>query len=130
MKPATTPLTPPRRHSRSPVRRPTLRAVLDTLDAVLDLVKTIHDHQHTLHQRLHTMDARIQAAFDAQALKFEEVAAGLVAEIDEVKALVVAIPEADPTEIVTAVDAATARLDALKANIAAVSDQIFPPATP
>lgn len=99
--------------------------------AVKDLLRKSDAHNDSiilLTQRVIAMDAAVQAAFDRANVQLDGVATTLNAEIDEVKALISTLPGTDPTELVTAVDGITARLANLQSNIAAVSDQVFPPA--
>ncbi|MEO7521508.1 MAG: hypothetical protein ABIW79_06790 [Gemmatimonas sp.] len=77
------------------------------------------------------MDANIQAAFDRQNITLSQLTDSITMEIAEVKGMIAAIPGAgDPSEVVAAVDAATARLDTLGESIRGVSDAVFPPAEP
>lgn len=86
----------------------------------------------TLRKEVREMDANIQAALDAQSAKIDEVTSAIVTEIDEVKTLIAAIPTTgDPTEIVTAIESANARLDQLKTAVADISTAVAPaPPTP
>jgi outer membrane murein-binding lipoprotein Lpp len=101
-------------------------------------VGRLADEIHQLRLEVRAMDAKTQAAFDKQNAKLDEVASEitstLTTEIDEVKALVAALPGTNSDEVVAAAEAVTTRLDnlktAVKTSIGGISDAVFPPATP